>query len=54
MNGRVLGKNTVRMNGDHGQKGTVAIIKGIGGIILELHKRKCLMSLLECRDHMVR
>jgi hypothetical protein len=54
MNGRVLGKNMVRMNGDHGQKGTVAIIKGIGGIILELHKRKCLMSLLECRDHMVR
>jgi hypothetical protein len=35
-------------------KGLVGIIKGIGGIILELHKRECLMSLLVCRDHMVR
>jgi hypothetical protein len=35
-------------------KGLVGIIKGIGGIILELHKRECLMSLLVCGDHMVR
>jgi hypothetical protein len=53
MKGRVLDKCMVQTNGDHGQKGMVGMAKGIGGIILELHKRECLMSLLECGDHML-
>jgi hypothetical protein len=54
MKGGVLGECMVQTNGNHGQKGMVGIAKGIGGIILELHKRECLMSLLECGDHVVR
>jgi hypothetical protein len=54
MKGRVLGKCMVQMIGDHGQKGMVGNVKGISGIILELHKRECLMSMLGCRDHVVR
>jgi hypothetical protein len=37
MKGRVLDRCMVQMNQDHGQKGMVGIVKGIGGIILELH-----------------
>ncbi len=41
----------VQMDGDHGQKGMVGMAKDIGVLILELYKRECLMSLLECGDH---
>jgi hypothetical protein len=42
------------MNGDHWQKGMVGIVKGFGETILELNKRECLISLLECWDDVVR
>jgi hypothetical protein len=43
------------MDGDHGgQKGMVGMAKDIVATILELDKRERLVSMLECRDHMVR
>jgi hypothetical protein len=51
----VLGKCMVQTSyGDHGQKGMVSMAKDVIDTILELYKRECLMSLLECRDCMVR
>jgi hypothetical protein len=42
---RVLGKGMVQTNRDHGQKRVVGIAKRTSEIILEVNKRKCLMSL---------
>jgi hypothetical protein len=38
----------------NGWKGMVGMAKNIAVAILELYKRECLISLLDCGDHMVR